>query len=166
MEFGAHHYGSQLPHNVISKLTISRQSTRAGNATIILRIEEIHRALGRHRVEQQALVTALETQETLSREQAQELGQITKRLDSHESSSITILGQVKQAFGAIVQVQWMLGNVADRVVRLHDMLASSTYMRGLDPTKNLPVVFEDALGFQRELPMDWLEDWEVRTQDP
>ncbi|RYP69338.1 hypothetical protein DL771_006148 [Monosporascus sp. 5C6A] len=98
--------------------------------------------------------------ETIVKEQTQQLAGINQRLDTQEESRGMLLDIVGKTSNAIIQVKEMLVDVAEKVAYLHIMVSNAIYIRGLDPTKDLPIILEDALGISLPLPENWLEDWE------
>jgi len=68
---------------------------------------------------------------------------------------------VKQSLAAVVEIKELLAQVANVVVSFQ--ASSSTLLRFMDPTKELPVIVEDALGRQLTIPPGWIEflQWNV-----
>ncbi len=106
----------------------------------------------------------LKTHEAAGNEHSQQLVNCFKRLDIQDQSQETLLATVKQAFGAIIEVKDILVSVAQNVVQVQVMVSNMACIRTLDPTKELPITLEDALGFHVPLPMEFFGnelDWEV-----
>lgn len=55
----------------------------------------------------------------------------------------------------------MVTQVAQLVTNLQSQMAQAPLTRTLDPTFNMPIYFEDALGTTLEIPVAWIHDWDV-----
>lgn len=62
---------------------------------------------------------------------------------------------------AVVLNQQILCQLAEDVRHVKYQLTNSPPRGALDPTRELPVILEDALGFQLTVPMDWIDTWDV-----
>jgi len=56
-----------------------------------------------------------------------------------------------------------LDRITDEVCALRHLTLNPAPSRSLDPTRELPVILEDAMGTQRQLPMDCIHNWEAST---
>lgn len=76
-----------------------------------------------------------------------------------------LLTSVNNSFTAIIQVKDTLLRMALDICTLQSLVQGSISLRSLDPTKELPVIIEDALGKQFSIPAEWIEklDWNVRS---
>ena len=138
-----------------------RHSSRADNATVLARIQEVRGLLDKQEQTQQRLLTHLASHEAVANDQSHALVRIEEGLKAQDRSGQSLLTTARNAFGAIIQVKGMLTDLAEKVIQLQVVLSNSIYVRGLDPTTNLPITLEDALGTYLTLPEDWIDDWEV-----
>jgi hypothetical protein len=141
---------------------MDRKSARADNATVIGRIEHVRELLAEQETHRRTLLSHLQSHEAGSKEQGERLQRIDERLKGQELSNTSIVTSVSRAFAAIVQLKGMLADVADNVVHLQVLVSNSIFIRSLDPTRDLPITFEDAMGISRPLPLEWLNDWQVK----
>lgn len=129
---------------------------------MVSRISEVQSLLDDHRKRHEDTVILLETQLQKSRDQVcSQLGSIQASLDRQETNSNTILSVAKSALGAVNGLQQMVDRIYYAVLSLQDVASRALYLRSLDPTKGLPIILEDALGNIREIPLDWVNSWEV-----
>jgi hypothetical protein len=129
---------------------------------MLSRFEEVQKLLHDQRQAQQTAVALLETQLMRSRQQiCDQLDSIHASMDRQETTTQVLLFCAKSTYNAVRSMQRMIEQIFQTVLSLHDLVSQTTYMRSLDPTKGLPVILEDALGNIRELPLDWIESWEV-----
>ncbi|KAK3349545.1 hypothetical protein B0T25DRAFT_482206 [Lasiosphaeria hispida] len=139
----------------------TRQSLRANNATVIARIKEVRTLLDERQQTQQALLASYQSRnEVLASHQSGHITRIHKTLDTHGASLGSILCMTRSALHGIFQVKGMLVDLAENVVNLQVLVSNPTYLRPLDPTKDLPITLEDAFGYRLTLPEEWINDWE------
>lgn len=109
------------------------------------------------------ILELLRDQGRASEKQAEKLEDMGQQLAVQEKSGRDILGLAKATFCGILEVKALLVQISQTVINLQVMASRSIYLRPLDPTKELPVVLEDALGNELPLPAEWLDslEWEV-----
>lgn len=61
----------------------------------------------------------------------------------------------------LVEIKDMLAVVAQNIVRLQFQASDTMHFKALDPTKGMPIMLEDPLGFVLEIPLDCVHDWDV-----
>jgi hypothetical protein len=111
------------------------------------------------------LFSYLKRHEIIANDQLVQLVTIDERLKVQEESRQTLLYAAGKAFDAINLVKDILVDLAEKVAHLQVMVSNSIYIRSLDPTKDLPVILEDSLGFCLKLPEDWIENWDVSASE-
>ncbi|KAL6411861.1 hypothetical protein AUP68_04240 [Ilyonectria robusta] len=141
----------------------ARKSARVDNATLCARIEEIHRVVSDTCHSREEMLELLRDQGRASEKQAEKLKDISHQFVVQEKSGRDVLGLAKATFCGILEAKALLVEISQTVINLQVMASHSTFLRPLDPTKELPVVLEDALGNELPIPAQWLDslEWEV-----
>ncbi|KAK8063395.1 hypothetical protein PG996_008047 [Apiospora saccharicola] len=130
----------------------SRHAARAENASLLANINEVKIIVAKSQTDQQLLQGALQLQRVENSARHSDLG---RRLEAQATGLMSIMTVLIAVFRELGQVKTLVA-----VVLLHLQAMMSTPLRpGLDPTRGLPVFFEDALGEVLELPLQWLHDW-------
>ena len=119
-------------------------------------LARIHEVMGCLRGHEQSLARLYE-------EQAQQLRRIGHRLSGQEQASIGVLSITRDTHMALLQTKEMLGQVCQVVAYLQSVVMMQPLVRTLDPTRDMPVLFEDALGNVIPIPMPWIHNWSVST---
>ncbi|KAL6364619.1 hypothetical protein LRP88_02022 [Fusarium phalaenopsidis] len=114
-------------------------------------------------VNREEIFELLRVQSRASENQAKKLEDVSQQLVTQEKSSRDILGLAKDTFYGMLEVKALLIQISQTVVNLQIMASHSMFLRPLDPTKELPVILEDALGNELPIPAQWLDslEWEV-----
>lgn len=101
--------------------------------------------------------------EQQTEKQLQRLDEVNQQLATQEKGSRNILAVAKDAVRGILEVKNLLIQLSQNVIDLQITASNSIFIRLLDPTRELPVVLEDALGRQLEIPAQWIDalEWEV-----
>jgi len=110
------------------------------------------------------LSVSQETQEAilhLGQIHTSELRIVSDRLAVQGGDNRETLSIVKSTFCAVREVKDLVDRACQVVVSLQVLASNSMFFRGLDPTRNLPLVVEDALGNILEIPLDLIHSWEV-----
>ncbi|KAH6685669.1 hypothetical protein F5X68DRAFT_209105 [Plectosphaerella plurivora] len=141
--------------NLTLLTTIAAQkSARADASTIKTRAEEVKNILGA----QQTLLIRLhnenEDRDKTAQQHMLQLGRIEQRLANQEQSWSAV-------FSPIQDLKQMITQVAQLVTNMQSQLAHASHPRTLDPTLNMPIYFEDALGTTLEIPLAWIHDWNM-----
>ncbi|KAK5660897.1 hypothetical protein OQA88_12270 [Cercophora sp. LCS_1] len=136
----------------------AQKSARVDNATMIMRIDHVRQLVEAQEGCHEEMLRLLQEQEKLSTTQTEQLENVNKQLvtQSHDiHGAVTI---AKQSFMAIVEIKDALTMVASNLSELRTFV-----FRFLDPTKELPVTIEDALGRRLPIPPEWLDcmQWET-----
>ncbi|RSL41160.1 hypothetical protein CEP53_012924 [Fusarium sp. AF-6] len=141
----------------------ARKSARVDNATLCARIEEIRQLMSDSCQGHEEMLDFLQVQNAASENQAKKLEDMSQQLVVQEKSNRDILGLAKDTFSGILEVKTLLVQISQTVINLQVMASHSTFLRPLDPTKELPVILEDALGNELPIPAQWLDslEWEV-----
>lgn len=105
----------------------------------------------------------LRVQSRASENQAEKLEDMSQQLVTQEKSNRDILGLAKDTFYGMLEVKALLVQISQTVINLQAIASNSMFLRPLDPTKELPVILEDALGNELPIPAQWLDslEWEV-----
>ncbi|KAH6971410.1 hypothetical protein BKA56DRAFT_635546 [Ilyonectria sp. MPI-CAGE-AT-0026] len=85
--------------------------------------------------------------------------EVTESLQTQTRTSGTVLSLARDTYLAVLEIKGMIGNVCQIVVHLQSLASNSIFFRALDPTRDMPVLFEDALGNVIPIPMTWIHDW-------
>ncbi|KAH7254936.1 hypothetical protein MRS44_016409 [Fusarium solani] len=141
----------------------ARKSAGVDNATLCSRIEEIRQLVSDTCQGREEMFELLRVQSRASENQAQKLEDVSQQLVTQEKSSRDILGLAKDTFCGMLEVKALLVQISQTVINLQVMATHSMFLRPLDPTKELPVILEDALGNELPIPAQWLDslEWEV-----
>lgn len=115
---------------------MNRESAWVDTAAIIERIRELDGQATQQQEQQRALMDAQQRLIKLNEYQNRQLSAIGDRIASQE-----------ETYRIRVSSHRSLSNIG----------------RTLDPTRDMPVWFEDALGNLSEIPMDWIHTWDVRS---
>ncbi|GAB1311654.1 Fungal N-terminal domain-containing protein [Madurella fahalii] len=128
----------------------TQRSARGDNATMMARLEEVKRLLSQnHDVQDAAL--------RLSQDQTTQLYALSERMKNQEESGWAILSQAKRTFNAVLGVKDMVSQACQAMVELRALVIS----RSLDPTQDMPLIVEDALGNIIKIPLDLVHSWEM-----
>lgn len=100
---------------------------------------------------EQVVSSKLTTIEGLAQQHSQRL----LTLNQHAEASATCTSE------AVALNQQILCQLAEDVRHVKYQMSNPTPRGALDPTRELPVILEDALGFQLTIPMDWINGWGV-----
>ncbi|KAF5013989.1 hypothetical protein FDECE_19 [Fusarium decemcellulare] len=131
-------------------------------ATLLARADEVHKLVSESRASQEDMLRLMRQQRKASDEQVRKLNEVNQLLVRQGNSSRSILGAAGEALSAIVEVKDLLVQVSKDIINIH-IVFNSMYLRSMDPTKELPVIIEDALGRHVPIPAEWLGslEWEV-----
>lgn len=119
---------------------------------MMARVDEVKRLLSQSQDAQEAALR-------LSQDQTTQLYALSERMKKQEGKIWDILSQAKQTFSAVLGVRDMVSQVYQAVIGLRALVISHS----LDPTKDLPLIVEDALGNTIKIPLDLVHSWEVST---
>lgn len=135
-----------------------RRSAHVDNATMLHRIDEVKKLMHEH---QDELLRLHEEHIKILQGQTEQLSKINNRLVMQGQTFLNIFTLMKTTSAALFELKDMLGRCAQLSVSLQTLASNPMFFRSLDPTRNMPVVFEDALGNVLEIPLDWLHNWGV-----
>ncbi|GAB1309964.1 hypothetical protein MFIFM68171_00174 [Madurella fahalii] len=140
-----------------------RKSARVDNATMLARIDEVQRLVSAEATCRKEIIRLLKEQRNTVKRQADELGGIHDELVSQSGGILEALASAKQSFTAVVEVKKTLAEVAKAVISIQALASASTCLRFIDPTKDLPVIIEDALGGLFTIPAEWVDclEWDT-----
>lgn len=98
-----------------------------------------------------------------AKEQNEQFKAIQAQLGKAEKSSRSIMSLAGDALHGILEVKDLVISMSQNVINLQILASNSNYFRTLNPTKELPVILEDALGRPLEIPARWLDkvQWNV-----
>lgn len=130
---------------------------------MLSRIEEVRVLAAKLHGEERELLVLLAQQVEGSQRQEQRLDAMNRRLDSDRRVNEAILAFVQKLFHSIIELKQMMMQVVEALAQLQIWASSHMSIRGLDPTAGLPIILEDALGYILPIPLEWVEDWEVRS---
>ncbi|KAK4153252.1 hypothetical protein C8A00DRAFT_15503 [Chaetomidium leptoderma] len=134
----------------------ARKSARADNATMLARVDEVKRLVSQSHEVQVAMLH-------LSRDHSTQLYALGEKVEKQEETGSAVLSQAKGTFRIVLEVKEMVNQLCKTVADIQLLLSSRTITKSLDPTKNLPLIVEDALGNIMEIPLDLVHSWEVST---
>jgi len=129
-----------------------RQVARLEHAAMATKVDKVLEQQDKTRKTTNTLTTALEK---LSQQQSQQLIDLDERVESSTSRTSQAVGLTND----------LLRKLVEDVQVVRYQMSNSGPSRALDPTKNLPVLLEDPLGYHLTVPMDWINSWEVKTTD-
>lgn len=94
----------------------------------------------------------------------QRLAEISVQIDTQGESTRTALPLVKDTFECAVELKGMFLNMSRGVIDLQMKLSDLMSLRSLDPTEELPVIMQDALGRRLSILLEWLDtlEWDVK----
>ncbi|KAK3941234.1 hypothetical protein QBC46DRAFT_353431 [Diplogelasinospora grovesii] len=136
----------------------AQRSARVDNLTMMDRINEVKVLMDGH---QHELLRLYQEHINVSREQKDQLCKIDGKLATQEQTSWSMLALMKNVSVAVIELKDMVGTCAQVAVSLQTLASNPMFFRGLDPTRNMPVFFEDALGNVLEISVDWIHDWDM-----
>ncbi len=146
---------------------MQRNSARVDNTTLLTRIDEVRQMCGKAQKGQQDILELLEKQQIEIKSQAEKqiekLHHVQDQVSEAEQNSHRILSVARDMLRGIVEVKDLLLSVSQTVTHSQITSSNGIFMRFLDPTKELPVVLEDALGRSLPIPAQWIDtlDWSV-----
>lgn len=114
---------------------------------------------------QEEVLRLLQNQHASSKKQADNIGEISRRVDAQERRTQSLLNTVGNISASIGELRGMFVDVSRNVVELQVNASNTPCFRCLDPTKELPLIIEDALGRKLPIASQWLEslEWEVSS---
>ncbi len=137
---------------------------------MLARVDQIKRLVAQNYDVQEAILRLSQDQNTqlftLAESMKRHEEAVTKMLQKQDENSGAILSQMTTGLGILLEVKGILNQVCAAVVDVRVFLSTYSITRTLDPTKNLPLVVEDALGNVIEFPLDLIHSWEVLTAFP
>lgn len=145
----------------------SRKSARADNATVLARIDEVQQLGSGLGTSQEKLFKLLQGQRTANEKQAeqqlQSLDEVNQQLVAQGKRGRNILAVAKDVLCSVHEVKNLLVQVSQSVIDFQIIASNSLFIHLPDPTRELPVVLEDALGRQLEIPAQWVDvlEWEA-----
>ena len=163
---------------------MTRKTAIVDQATMLARIDEVQEVVARYSYDQTKILNLLKVEREASKRhtrqleevkaklaaqneqlesQSQQLEAAKQQLVQHNQTSWSILSVAKDALSGILEVKTMLYEVSQTVVSLHASVPGTGRGAALDPTMDLPVIIEDALGRQMPIPAVFLESiqWNV-----
>ena len=138
-----------------------RRSLEANNKAVFSHISDIRLAVVNQEKQLDKLLIYLQSHDERESTRREQLLHLTRKLEIQEESHKTVVQKVTEGLGGVITVKNMLVIVIEHVLQLQQMLSNASFMRSLDPTKGLPIILEDSLGFNNEIPVEWLDDWDV-----
>lgn len=141
----------------------AENSARIDNLTMLARIDRVEQLVSHICASQDEVLTLLQHQRRASERQAEKLDEVSQQLVTQDKSNQSILAVAKDALCAILEVKGLLFQVSENVINLQIMASDTMFNRLLDPTRELPVVIEDALGRKLPIPAQCLDslEWEI-----
>jgi hypothetical protein len=134
---------------------------------MLARVDEIKRLVAQNHGVQEAMLRLSQDQNTqlfaLAERMKQHEENMAERMQKQDENHRAVLSQMKSGFGVLIEVKEMLHQVCAAVVDFRVLLSTQTVARTLDPTKNMPLIVEDALGNIIEFPLGLVHSWEVTT---
>ncbi|RSL62370.1 hypothetical protein CEP54_005743 [Fusarium duplospermum] len=145
-----------------ANMVVETRSARVDNTTLLARVTEVQDLESKSCSNQEEILGLMRQQRKSSEEQVQKLDEVNQQLVKQDTTSRSILAVTGEALSAILQVKDLLVQVSQDVINVRVVL-NSTFLRPMDPTKELPAIIEDPLGRQVPIPPEWLGslDWEA-----
>ena len=131
-----------------------RHASRAENASVLARIDEVKTMVSKNQADHELLREDLHIQALGNQARHSSLN---RQLETQATGIMSIMAIVVAVFHELGQAK----NLVTTALLSLQMLMFAPLLRGLDPTKGLPVFLEDALGEVLEIPLQWLDDWDV-----
>lgn len=172
---------------------MTRKTALVDQATLLARIDQVQEVVAQHSFDQTKILNLVRVEREASRHQTKKLEEVeaklasqTKQLNAqseqleeakqqleaqsgqlvvqHEQGR-SIFAVAKDALSGILEVRTLLVQVSQNVVNLHAVATNPSVGVALDPTRELPVMLEDALGRHMPIPAVWLDtiQWEVMS---
>ncbi len=144
-------------------LSLCRKSTRVDNATMLARIDEVQRLASAEATCREEMLLLLKEQCHITNKQGNELKAVNDQLITNSRSNWEILTSVKKSLSAVMEIKETLAQVANVVLSAQFLASTSTFVRFMDPTTELPIIVEDALGRSLPIPVEWIDclEWNV-----
>lgn len=121
---------------------------------MLARVDEIHRLVAKSEEVQEAMLH-------LSRDQSTQLFALSERVKTQTEHIDTVVSQNKSRFRVILDIKDVVTQLVTVVADFRVLLSNQAITRPLDPTRNLPLIVEDALGTLVEIPLDLVHSWGV-----
>ncbi|RSL64865.1 hypothetical protein CEP51_013081 [Fusarium floridanum] len=155
------HFQSRYKNSLHPEGSGKKRSARVDNTTLLARVAGVQTLVSRSCSDQEEMLDLMRQQRKTTEEQVQKLDEVSQQLVKQDTSSRNILAVAGEALSAIIQVKDLLFQVSQDVINVRTVL-NSMFTRSMDPTKELPVTIEDALGRHVPIPPEWLDslDWE------
>jgi hypothetical protein len=127
------------------------------------RIDEVQRLVSAEASSREEMLRLLQAQHDVASQHTHELRAVNGQLAAHSGSIRDVLTTVKQSLASVVEIKETLAQIARVVVSFQVSSSASMFSRSLDPTRELPVILEDALGRRLTIPAKWIEclTWRV-----
>jgi hypothetical protein len=133
---------------------------------MLARIDEVQRLVSAEASSREEMLGLLQAQHDMASQQTHELRAVNGQLAAHSGSIRDVLMTVRQSLASVVEIKETLAHIARAVVSFQASSSASMLLRPLDPTRDLPVIMEDALGRQLTIPAEWIERLEWRVSLP
>ncbi|KAJ3521381.1 hypothetical protein NM208_g13315 [Fusarium decemcellulare] len=134
----------------------TRKSARIDHAAMLARTDEIQTRVTQTCTNQAEILRLLQQ---ANERHVKKLDHVSQQLVKQSERAQSLLAIAKDALSNIIEIKGLLIRVSQNVANIH-MPFNSIY---LDPTKELPVTLEDALGRHIEISAQWLDflQWET-----
>ncbi|KAK0647092.1 hypothetical protein B0T16DRAFT_414687 [Cercophora newfieldiana] len=126
----------------------TQQVTRLEHEAMTIKVDQV---LEQQDQAQKTMVAHATALEKLSQQQHQQLSTLDERVELS-------VGQNSQAINLAND---LLRKLVEDVQHVRYHMSNPPPPGALDPTKNLPVLLEDPLGYCLTVPMEWIKSWEV-----
>jgi hypothetical protein len=122
---------------------------------MLARIDEVQRLVSAEASGREEMLRLLKEQHAMADMQAHGLQAVNDQLSA-----------VKQSLSAIAEMKDTLSQIAQVAAGLQVTASASTFLRFIDPTRELPVILVDFLGRELTIPADWIEtlQWRVSSR--
>ncbi len=132
---------------------------------MLARVDEIKQLVSQNHDVQETMLRLSRDQNTqlhaLAERMKTQEDKMTEMMKKQDENTWAVLSQAKNVFCVVLEVKDMVNQLCAGIVDLRVLLSSQTMTRPLDPTRNLPLFVEDALGEIIEIPLDLVHSWEV-----
>lgn len=143
---------------------LSRRSNRVDNATLLTRIDAIQRLISAETEYKEEIWRLLKKQSETVNKQEQAITVLDQKITATFTSVWEMLSSANQTLAIVIEMKGLATQLAQFVTSSQFLASTSTDLRLIDPTKDLPVTIEDALGRFHTIPSGWIEklQWTVR----
>ncbi|KAK0743119.1 hypothetical protein B0T18DRAFT_175737 [Schizothecium vesticola] len=141
----------------------AQKSNRVDNITLLHRVDKVRRLVAAEAESKDELLQILQEQCTSARKQEQTLNNVEEELTTTLNGVWETLASAKKTLAIAVEIKDLVTSLARLVINSQILASSSTFLRPIDHTRELPVTLEDCLGRLLTIPPEWIERLQWKT---